>query len=129
MDLKFFKPAVTAQTPLLVEEVFGTVGRYHEGHTLLGYHASPRNLGHFNVFLGQGGEMQRLANQYAPFGTFYCAFRTLLPDVAGEFFKMTHNLLCQRCRGTCHGQWLGMSSLSNFCARDAEELAMDNGWV
>ena len=125
MDVTFFKPAVTAQTPLLVEEIFGTVGRWrqvhhHEGHALLGYHASPFNSalvvsydlggddGHFNVFLGQGGEMQRLAKQYAPFGQFYGAFQTLLPDVAGKFFKMTHSLLCKRWR--------------------ADELAMDNGW-
>ena len=125
MDLTFFKSAVTAQTPLLVEDIFGAVGRWrqvhhHEGHALLGYHASPFNSalvvsfdlggddGHFNVFLGQGGELQRLANQHAPFGEFYCAFRMLLPDVAGKFFKITHQLLCERWR--------------------ANELAIDSGW-
>ena len=115
LDLPFYKPPVTAQTPLLVEEVFGPVGRWrhvhhHEAHALAGYHASPFTSalivsydlggddGHFNVFLGRGTEIQRIANLRAPYGQFYCAFPVLLPDVSGKFFKPAHKMLCERWR-------------------------------
>ena len=115
MDLPFFKSAVTAQTPLLVEEIFGAVGRWrhvhhHEGHALLRYHASPFNSalvvsydnggddGHFNVFLGRGDELQRIANQHAPYGKMYISFAMLLPDVAGRFFTDLHKIICYKWR-------------------------------
>ena len=115
MDLSFYQPAVTAQTPLLVEEIFGPVGRWrhvhhHEGHALLGYHASPFTSalvvsydlggddGHFNIFLGRGKELQRIVSQRAPYGQLYTTFSILLPDVAGKFFKDLHAILCYKWR-------------------------------
>ena len=53
------------------------------------------NDGRFNVFLGQGGEIQRLAGKpICPFWTSLLCLLHAPADVAGKFFKMTHKLLC-----------------------------------
>lgn len=87
---------------------------------MLGYFASPFSSalivsfdgggddGIFNVFLGQGAEVQRIGNFHAAFSTLYNSFQMLLPDVAGKYFVMLHDHIC--------GQWL------------KGELKVKDGW-